>query len=171
MKKINITKWKEFKIGDLFSISKPSQRILTEYETGTVPLVASGSENNGVKKYCEPLKDEVLEKGHCITVSPVDGYAFYQANDFLGRGGAGSSINILRNENLTSTNALFLCTIIRRVCSKYSYNQMCSASKLSTEKILLPVTIDGTPDWKYMGDFMEYFLKKQGELLADIQKL
>lgn len=171
MKKIEITKWKEFCVGDLFSISKPLPRVQTEYEEGNIPFVASGSENNGVQKYCSPLKGETLEKGHCITVSPVDGYAFYQADDFLGRGGAGSSINILRNENLTSTNALFICTIIRRVCSKYSYTQMCSASKLAAEKILLPITSEGVPDWQYMENYMKNIMARQQANLDVLQKL
>ena len=150
MKKIDITEWKEYRIGDLFSISKPLARVQTAYEEGEIPFVASGSENNGVQKYCTPINNEQLEDGNCITVSPVDGYAFFQTTSFLGRGGAGSSINILRNPQINKKNALFICTMIRRVCSKYSYSQMCSASSLANESISLPATSDGTPDWQYM---------------------
>lgn len=161
MNKICIKDWKEFRIDALFTICKPAPRVQTQYEDGNVPFVASGSENNGVQKYCTPLQNDILEKGNCITVSPVDGYAFYQESDFLGRGGAGSSINILRNDKLNKYNALFLCTIIRRVCSKYSYNQMCSASKLSAEKITLPITNSGEPDYFYMEEYMKSIIKKQ----------
>ena len=155
MAQIDISNWKEFKVGELFEITKPVPRVQSDYAKGDIPFVASGSENNGVQKYCAPLKNDVLEKGHCITVSPVDGYAFYQPNDFLGRGGAGSSINILRNSHLTKESAIFICTIIRKVCQKYSYNQMCSASKLALERIKLPINQKGEPDFEYMENYIK----------------
>ena len=171
MKKIDITEWKEFAIGELFTICKPAPRVQTQYEDGNVPFVASGSENNGVHKYCFPHEEEVLDKGCCITVSPVDGCAFYQENDFLGRGGAGSSINILRNEYLNRYSALFVCTVIRRVCGKYTYSQMCSASKLSSEVIPLPTTLDGTPDWKYMEEYIRQIETRQYSNLQELNGL
>ena len=154
MKKIDIKYWKEFRIGHLFSIEKPQPRVQTQYEDGEIPFVASGNENNGVQKYCTPHENESLDKGGCITVSPVGGFAFWQKKDFLGRGGAGSSINILRNPNLNKNNALFICTLIRIACGKYSYTHMCSASKLAAETIFLPIKKNGSPDWEYMDMYM-----------------
>lgn len=171
MNKINITGWNSFEIGKLFAISKPAPRVQTQYEEGDVPFVASGGDNNGVQKYCSPREEDVLEKGNCITVSPVDGCAFYQENDFLGRGGAGSSINLLRNEHLNKYSALFVCTMIRRVCGKYTYSQMCSASKLSSEVISLPSMPDGTPDWQYMENYIQQIEKKQRNNLQIINNL
>lgn len=49
-----------------------------------------------------------MDKGNCITVSPVDGSAFYQETDFLGRGGAGSSILMLYNADINKYSGLFL---------------------------------------------------------------
>ena len=71
-----------------------------EYSEGDVQFVASGCVNNGVTKFCAPKSDEVLDKGNCLTVSPVDGSCYYQATDFLGRGGAGSSIIIIYSKNI-----------------------------------------------------------------------
>lgn len=83
--------------------------------------MASGNYNNGVLKYLQPNKDESLEQGGCITVSPVDGSAFYQEKPFLGRGGAGSSIILLYNAALDLYSGYFIATVIRSVCSKYAY--------------------------------------------------
>ena len=165
---IDISNWKFFKIGDLFTIDKPAPRVQTQYEPGVVPFVASGNDNNGIQKYCKPKEQETLDKGNCITVSPVDGYAFYQEKEFLGRGGAGSSINILRNDKLNKYNALYLCTLIRIVCSKYSYTQMCSSSKLKSEKIPLPVLDDGTPDWEFMENYIRNIEQKQIQNLTNL---
>ena len=162
MKKISVGQWNEFSIGKLFAISKPESRVLTNYDDGSVPFVASGSESNGVQKYCQPKKDETLDKANCITVSPVDGFSTFQPVDFLGRGGAGSSIHILRNEHLNRNISLFICAVLRQQLKKYSYNNMLSARTLKNEKIKLPATPDGQPDWVYM----EQYIKQQEEMVS-----
>lgn len=151
---IDITEWKEFKIGDLFDISRPSARSQLNYDDGLIPFVASGNFNNGVLKYVEVKENEVLDKGNCITISPVDGRAFYQKDDFLGRGGAGSSIIILRNSNLNEFNGLFVSTVISKVCDKYSYNNMANKDTIREETIKLPNKNDN-PNWEYMEKYIK----------------
>ena len=104
MKKIDVSGWKKFKIEDVFMIKKPDVRSEKYYEEGTVNYVSSGAFNNGVMKCLKPKEGEVLDKGHCITVSPLDGSSFWQENDFLGRGGSGASIALLYNDNLNQLN-------------------------------------------------------------------
>lgn len=99
---IDITKWQQFKIcrdGGIFKLVQPKPRKLTEYlHDGDVAFVASGAFNNGIEKYVKT--DEELDKGNCITVSAIGGFSFYQKNDFIGRGGAGSAIKILYSDKL-----------------------------------------------------------------------
>lgn len=154
MNKIDTSSWKEFKIGDLFMVSRPASRSQADYENGNIPFVASGNYNNGVLKYLQPKENEKLEKGNCITVSPVDGSSFYQKDDFLGRGGAGSSIILLYNDNLNLYNGYFIATVIRNVCSKYLYNNMGNKDSIKEEKIKLPVDDTGNPNWLYMEEYM-----------------
>ncbi len=154
MKIIDTTTWKEFVVSDLFTVKRPVARSQTHYSEGTVPFVASGNFNNGIIKYLSPKENEQLDKGNCITVSPIDGSCFYQEKDFLGRGGAGSSIILLYNENLNLYNGYFIATIIRAVCQKYIYSDMANKSTISSEKIKLPVDETGKPDFAYMESYM-----------------
>ena len=129
-----------------------------EYSEGDVQFVASGCVNNGVTKFCAPKSDEVLDKGNCLTVSPVDGSCYYQATDFLGRGGAGSSIIILyaKNFELNRFNALFISQAITKTASaKYSYGHMASLDRIKRDKIILPANKDGQPDFAFMSSFMQ----------------
>lgn len=142
--------WKEFIIKDLFTVKRPSARSQANYNDGDIPFVASGNFNNGVLKYLEPKKDEILDAGNCITVSPIDGSSFYQEDDFLGRGGAGSSIILLYNPNLNLYNGYFIATVIRTVCRKYVYSDMANKDTIGAEKIKLPVDETGNPDFSYM---------------------
>lgn len=113
--------WGEFFVSDLFTISRPKARNKDDYDFGDTPFVASGAVNNGVMKCCNSKPDELLDKGNCITVSPVDGSTFYQPMDFLGRGGAGSSILMLRSDWLNLYLGLFVARAVQQTCSKYTY--------------------------------------------------
>ena len=161
LKKVDTIKWKDFRIDDLFNIVRPSSRSVKKYEDGNVPFVSSGNFNNGVDSYKIPFNHEKLDKDNCITVSPVDGSSFYQELDFLGRGGGGSSIILLYNENLNKLNGLFIASVINKTLKRlYDYSDMGSSETIKKEKIKLPVTNDGIPDWAYMED---YILKIRSE--------
>ena len=172
MNKIEITAWQDFIISKLFLIKSPATRSMKSYNDGEVPYVSSGSVNNGIASYLEPKEDEELEKGNCITVSPLDGASFFQEDDFLGRGGAGSAISMLYNENLSKYNGLFICTVIKIAAQKFDYSDALTGDNLSNLVIKLPVlhndddsiyidsekkySEDGyIPDWKYMSDYMK----------------
>lgn len=153
MTKIDSSSWKEFVIGNLFEIKRPSSRSQINYENGEIPFVSTSDFNNGIIKYCCPKLNELLDKGNCITVSPLDGSAFYQENNFLGRGGAGSAIILLYNENLNRENGLYISTVIRKILRKYSYNNQLSSSVIENEKLLLPQKAE-EPDWVFMKNYI-----------------
>ena len=50
----------------------------------------------------------LLDKGNCISVSAIGGFSFYQENDFIGRGGAGSAIKLLYNEHIYQQEKCFI---------------------------------------------------------------
>lgn len=153
--------WEPFFIGDIFTVKRPKARSEKDYKDGKSPFIASGNFNNGVIRCCEPHADETLDKGNCITVSPVDGSAFYQQSDFLGRGGAGSSVLLLYCEHINKYSGLFLVRLIRQTCSKYCYGKMGNQDSIKREKILLPITTDGSPDYA----FMEQYIREREDKL------
>ncbi len=164
MLNLNDRNWTAFFINDLFIVKRPKPRSEKQYQSGNVPFVASGNFNNGVIKCCAPNFDESLEKGNCITISPVDGSAFYQESDFLGRGGAGSSILLLYCDKINRYSGLFITKMISQTCKKYCYGKMGSQQNIKREKIMLPTDKYGYPDY----DFMEKYIKERERQL--IQK-
>lgn len=168
--KIDTSKWEVFKISSLFTVKRPTARSQSKYDDGDVPFVASGNYNNGVLKYLSPKKNEILDKGNCITVSPIDGSAFYQKGDFLGRGGAGSSVILLYNDKLNEYNGCFIATIIRAVCKKYYYSNMANKDVIAEETIKLPVDENHQPDFSYMEEYMKNREIAVSEALFRIKK-
>lgn len=167
---VDSKKWCAFQIDKIFKVYRPSARVKTKYDDGEVAFVASGNFNNGVERYVTPLSDDILDEGNCITISPLTGTAYYQEYSFLGRGGAGSSILILRNKNLNKKNALFICTVISKVCAKYSYNDMGNLTKVRNELIFLPC-VAGQPDWEYMSNYIDNIYNKAQDKINKLQKL
>lgn len=154
--KLSDREWKLFVVGELFSVKRPIARNKDNYENGDIPFVASGSANNGVMKCCKPHKNEGLDKAGCITVSPVDGSAFYQPCDFLGRGGAGSSILMLYANNINLYSGQFIAKMISNTCAcKYTYGHMGNKDSIKRERIMLPVDDNDEPDYQFMEDYMK----------------
>lgn len=90
----------------------------------------------------------------------------------MGRGGAGSAIAMLYNENLSKYSGLFICAIIKISAKKFDYNDALTGKNSENLIIKLPVlhNSDGSiyydeekrysdegyiPDWNYMSNYME----------------
>ena len=99
-----------------------------------------------------------MSSKNVISVDPIKGLAFYHKYDFIGRGFSGASINLLYNENLNKYNGLFICKAIEKTSKeKADYSNLFNSNRLSSAKILLPVTSDGEPDY----EFMELYIKEK----------
>lgn len=153
-KKVDTREWGEFRVGELFDIKRPAARSERKYCEGEINYVSSGAFNNGVANKLMPLPNELLDRGGCITVSPLDGSSFYQEEDFLGRGGSGASILILYNSHLNRNNALFICSVIRSSANGFGYTDLLNGENLKSLTIKLPMDKTGQPDWAYMEKYM-----------------
>ena len=153
-KKVDTREWREFRVGELFDIKRPAARSEKKYCEGEINYVSSGAFNNGVANKLMPLPNELLDRGGCITVSPLDGSSFYQEEDFLGRGGSGASILILYNSHLNRNNALFICSVIRSSANGFGYTDLLNGENLKSLTIKLPMDKTGQPDWAYMEKYM-----------------
>lgn len=164
-KKVDTREWGEFRVGELFDIKRPAARSEKKYCEGEINYVSSGAFNNGVANKLMPLPNELLDRGGCITVSPLDGSSFYQEEDFLGRGGSGASISILYNSHLNRNNALFICSVIRSSANGFGYTDLLNGENLKSLTIKLPMDKTGQPDWAYMEEYMKMMQEKTENVL------
>ena len=80
----NIDSWREFKVGDYFDVYLSSGDLkIDECELGNIPLVSSGTTNNGIVGYIDEKGDGKAQifKANSITVDMFCN-AFYQNNDY-----------------------------------------------------------------------------------------
>lgn len=152
---VNI-EWGLWTIGSLFNTKRVSGRTFESYDKGHLPYITTSSQQNGVHGFVKAV-EEAISSRDSLTISPIDGTIFYHPFDFVGRGGAGSSIITLTNKHFNKYTGLFIKTAIE--CSskaKASYGVQLNGDRLKATKFKLPINKDGDPDW----DYMELYMKK-----------
>lgn len=128
-----------------------------------------GTGNAGYPEYVAVVKDFViviedkadltkhqkLSNTGILSVDQKDiaDYAVNGAYDFLGRGGAGSSVLLLRSAYNELLSGQFIARMISQTCSKYTYGHMGNKESIKREIIQLPTTDEYKPDYQYMASY------------------
>lgn len=153
---LNDVEWGEFKIKELFdiSLSKGDNKadLLNE---GNIPLISSGSTLNGITKFIN--KGDGISKlinSDTITVD-MFGQSFFQPFNYFAV--SHGRINILTPLiELSRESMKFITSCINESTKDiFSYNRMCSSTRLNKLKILLPIGDDKNPNWQFMEDYIK----------------
>ena len=152
---LNIDSWQEFKVGDYFDVYLSSGDLkIDECELGNIPLVSSGTTNNGIVGYIDEKGDGKAQifKANSITVDMFCN-AFYQNNDYYAV--SHGRVNILYPKfKCNPFIGCFICSIINNERFKYSYGRAVYSDEISRMVIKLPTTLDNVPDWGFMENYI-----------------
>lgn len=153
---LNVQDWGEFKIKDFFNVELAKGDIkLEEVDKGEIPLVSSGESNNGIVGYIDKNGDGKSEMfpANCITID-MFGNAFYQNEPFYAV--SHGRVNILTPKfELTKNIGLFISTIIKKEQYKFSYGRAVYSSEAENMNIVLPVDVNGNPDWQFIENYIK----------------
>lgn len=145
--------WKEFNIENIFSSIKRGKRLIKDNQIkGNVPYISSSSLNNGIDNFINN-KENVRIYKHCLSLanSGSVGTCFYEPFEFI----ASDHITHLKG-NLSKYQYLFLINSVQQIKIKYNFNREINDNRIKKEKIILPVTYLGQPDYQYMENYMKY---------------
>lgn len=152
---LDISGWKPFRIGSLFTIKK-GKRLTKENQTGgRTPYIGAVDSNNGVTNY---IGQEPIHEGNTITLSYNGsvGEAFYQEHPFW----ATDDVNVLYPRfNLTRNIALFICAVLRLEKYRFAYGRKWTVELMKNSIIYLPEK-ESKPNWQLMEDFISEKYKK-----------
>ncbi|MBE8954321.1 MAG: N-6 DNA methylase [Quinella sp. 2Q5] len=160
--------WREFFIGELFRLEAGKSKGLTHLEADEsgISYLGATNRNNAVLSFVRPVED-LIQRGNCIAFirngEGSIGYSVYKREDFI----ATSDITCGYANFLNEFVGLFITTIADKVRGKYNFNYKRSDSRLKREKIRLPVTDDGAPDFEYMA---AYARRQVAEILRRYEK-
>lgn len=170
MNKIDISSWREYKVGDLFPvIIKPSvihSKSVVESNSG-IPYVVRSKFNNGIRCRVEKRADYKPSPAGTISFGAENASFFYQTEEFI----SGRDIYYLDTRNLSKHACFFLITCLQSLTHKYSYNYGLFPDLLKKEHIRLPATVDGKPDWQYMEQFISNKEKQIAQWLDILQNV
>ena len=158
MKQLNEFKWKAFDIHDVFPDIKRGKRLKTDdHIAGNMAYVSSSAVNNGVDNFIGN-KEGVRIFNDCVTLanSGSVGTAFYHPYSFV----ASDHVTKLKNPQFNKYIYLFIVTVANRLSEKYSFNREINDKRLEREKIMLPVTDSGQPDYGFMEVYMKAVEKR-----------
>ena len=153
---LSMKEWQEFFVKDLFVLMQGKSKGLNHLKIQNTGISYLGATNlnNGVLCQVEDVK-KLVQQGNCIAFirngEGSMGYSIYKAEDCI----ATSDISLGYNSNLNRYNGLFITTIADRIRGKYNFGYKRSGTRLSKERLFLPVTNNGEPDFLYMERYMK----------------
>lgn len=157
MKRIDISKWGKFKIGELFEYDRGKESAPKQVKDWDCPMINETSENNGLTKYAKPTK---VLKGNSISISVNFAQTvFYQPKDFC----ASDFVMSLYSEKLNYYIWMFIVWILRRKHLRYNYWEKISKDKLLEDTIYLPVNSSWEPDFAYMENYIKELETRERE--------
>jgi restriction enzyme bgcI subunit beta len=164
---LDSVEWREFFIGGkegLFHVlgtntTHPSKLI----PGGNTPRVTCAATNNAIDDF---YYNPATEEGGVLTVdSATIGYVSYQLNDFIATDHVEKIVG--KNQKINKYIGLFLKTCIdNSKLSKYGYGYKFSQKRIVRQKILLPITSNGNPDWQFMEDYIKQEISLQSQSLS-----
>lgn len=155
IKEFNEVEWMPFLVNKVFENPQRGKRIVEKnHIEGNTPLVSSYGQGNGVTNFIGN-EDNVRKFTDCISIAnggSSAGKAFYHPYTFI----AADHVTQCWNKALNKYQYLFLATVMTKALTgKYSFSHEISDPRLAKERIMLPATESGEPDYLYMEQYIK----------------
>ena len=161
MAKIDTREWKKFKLTDIFRMNNTKSIIQKDImpDSGDIPYVTAQAGDNGVLTYVDcPL--EWLDEGNCIMIGGKTLTFSYQEKAFCSNDSHNIALYLKDDTEATKVYYLFLIAALRSALyQKYSWGDSISMKTIKDDTFLLPVNVEGKPDWAYMDAYMSEMMR------------
>lgn len=167
---LNDREWKAFSIKDIFVTINDEKQVPTgayiekKYlHQGDTPRITVTSNNNGIDNFWWTEHKNSRSFSNFISVNFL-GDAFYHPYN------ASLDMKVhclkLKNRELNKNLALFLCAMLMNNTKNSNYGNQLSSTDIVSKHILLPVDVNGEPDYYFMETFAkERLANKQSEYI------
>lgn len=154
--------WQPFALSEIVVIQSGQDIYDKERKQGSTPYVTATAEQNGIG-YFVGNKNSSLGR-NCLSVNRNGsvGYSFFHPYNAL----FGNDTRKLIPKNKSKYAGFFLACCITAQRYKYGYGLKMGTGRLLRQRIMLPVTSSGEPDYEFMDEYMRQVEKR----LLDIYK-
>ena len=168
MEKIDTSRWKSFRIGDLFDVVKGTRLTKANMKPGDIRFIGSSAMNNGLTAMIS--NNENIHPANTLTVcyNGSVGETFYQDKPFW----ASDDVNVLYPKfKMNKYIGLFIAPIIKAVSTRYNYIDKWKQEVMTISEIKLPSTVDGKPDFAYMESYMQTIMGESETSLENMRRV
>lgn len=152
---LNSIEWKEFAIEEIADVLSGVRLTADKKIEGKIPFIGARDNNNGIDSFIGNTNKStdknflgVNYDGNGVALS---WYHPYEATVL-------DSVKRLHIKDEAAQNAecyLFLSMMIKQQKSKYQYGYKFNGQRMKAQKILLPINDNGTPDWRFIHDYVK----------------
>ena len=158
--------WGIFRLKEIFDIENCKCSKVSGLKEGNIPYVGATNQNNGTVSYLYNYP-HLITKGNCLVFicdgEGSMGFSFYKEADFIGT----TTVKVGRNKNLNKFNGMFISTVADTVRGKYNFGYKRNELRLKNETLTLPISSEGSPNWKFMEDYTKQELKLQSQKVSN----
>ncbi|MCH8043585.1 MAG: N-6 DNA methylase [Planctomycetes bacterium] len=148
------TKWKSFRITELFELGRGHFHSIAALDSGTFPTISRVSTDNGCVGFYDIPAGASVWPARAITVSSVTGDAFVQPVPFIATDNVVLCIPRPEYASLRLSSLVFIQAMMNHMKWRYSYGRQCYKGKYAKTEIWLPVTKGGKLNEKYMANMV-----------------
>lgn len=162
--------WDTFFLNELFTIKSGVRLTNKDKKSGRIPFIGAVDNNNGVTGFISNKNNSIDYNVLGVNYNGAPGITFYHPYTAI----FSDDVKRLKLKDSTYNNIyvqLFMSMIIMIQRKKYSYGYKFNARRMKRQKIYLPVTSQGVPNYKYMERYIKNILiKKYKNYLEYISK-
>lgn len=147
--------WKEFFLEDIVSIGGGKRLTKADMKLGDMPFVGASELNNGITAFTCSINESLDSNVLGVNYNGSVGFSFYHPYKAIFSDDV-KRIKWLDSSRNNRYTLLFLSSMIGQQKCKFAYGYKFNAQRMKRQKLLLPATADGSPDW----DFMEAYMRQ-----------
>lgn len=156
--------WKDFYINEIFLIKSGKRLTKRDMKMGNRPFIGASSINNGITNFVSNINSTLDKNVLGVNYNGSVGECFYHKYDCI------FSDDVkrfhLKYESDNQKLFLFMKTLILFQKVIFTYGYKFNENRMLQQKIMLPITSDGKPDYAYMEQYTKnLMLRKYYEYL------
>lgn len=161
---LNDRTWGEFPLEQIFEIRSGVRLTKNDMLDGTTPFIGATDSNNGITNYVGNINDSVDSNVLGVNYNGSVVENFYHPYSAI----FSDDVKRLKLKGITDNKYvyLFIKTMILQQKEKYMYAYKFNEQRMRKQKIMLPVTDEGVPDYDFMANYMK---QKEDALLNRIR--
>lgn len=154
---LNSVPWSDFYISDFFEAERGKSGAKGKLQSGEIPLISARKQFNAFDSFVTVDESKIFKESISINNNGDGGagLAFFHNYKYV----ATQDVTALMERKFMSKEAkLFISVCITKQANKFGHGNKLNSKRLLHQKIMLPVTIEGEPDFEFMEMYISSIL-------------